>query len=230
MDYRSVFARPPLFFSAAADAIELAVKESRFDHFFHYIDDFVLLGLPGSIKCERGLLCLQQVCENLGFFLVLSSLIRRSWCFGYLPKNLKGPSLSSLSGTRDAWAACWGMESLVCIMQHASTCCHRRRSSRQSQAKQRKPGGARIVGLVQLALEQGVYPETSPGEVYGCAPLVGCVRLMGMWRRLAGPVVSSCVGSPSHCIRQHRTEGMFPILVAGAVWGRSFLSCRKSLR
>ena len=68
VDYRSVFARPPLFFSAAADAIELAVKESRFDHFFHYIDDFVLLGLPGSVKCERGLLCLQQVCENLGFF------------------------------------------------------------------------------------------------------------------------------------------------------------------
>ena len=196
MDYRSVFARPPLFFSAAADAIELAVKESRFDHFFHYIDDFVLLGLPGSVKCERGLLCLQQVCENLGFFFVLSSLIRRSWCFGYLPKNLKGPSLSSLSGKRDARAACWGMESLVCIMQHASTCCHRRRSSRQSQAKQRKPGGARIVGLVQLRGSvrercADVHLWSDASGSWGCGAL-----WQGLWFQVAWdllPIASASI-------------------------------------
>ena len=34
----------------------------------------------------------------------------------------------------------------------------------QSQAKHRMPGGPRMVSLVQLAFEQGVYVETSPGE------------------------------------------------------------------
>jgi hypothetical protein len=67
----------PLLFSAAADALEWVVKESRFDHVFHYI-----------------------ALQGWG-----SSLIRRPWCFGYWPKNFKGSSLSSPSGTRDARAA-----------------------------------------------------------------------------------------------------------------------------
>ena len=59
----------PLLFLAAAEALEWAVRESGFDHVFHYIDDFVLVGPPGSEECERGLRCLQQVCSNTGVIL-----------------------------------------------------------------------------------------------------------------------------------------------------------------
>lgn len=36
---------------------------------FHYINDFVLVGLPGSAECERSLQYLQQVCRNVGVML-----------------------------------------------------------------------------------------------------------------------------------------------------------------
>ena len=59
----------PLLFSAAADTLEWVVKQSGCYHIFHYIDDFILLGPPGSAECERGLRCLQQACANLGVLL-----------------------------------------------------------------------------------------------------------------------------------------------------------------
>ena len=59
----------PLLFSSATEALEWAVRESGFDHVFHYIDDFVWVGPPGSEDCERGLRCLQEVCSNTGVIL-----------------------------------------------------------------------------------------------------------------------------------------------------------------
>ena len=59
----------PLIFSAVADALEWVVRQAGAQHIFHYIDDFILLGPQGSEECARGLRCLEQACENLGFVL-----------------------------------------------------------------------------------------------------------------------------------------------------------------
>ena len=77
----------------------------------------------------------------------------------------------------------------------------------------------RMVGLVQSALERGVYPETSPGEMSGHAPLAGCVGLMGMWSHLWFQVVWDLLTIASTSITP---KEIFPILVAGAIWGRQW--------
>ena len=59
----------PLIFSAIADALEWVVRQVGAQYIFHYINDFILLGPPGSEECMRGLRCLEQACENPGFVL-----------------------------------------------------------------------------------------------------------------------------------------------------------------
>ena len=211
------------------------MKESRFEQVFHYIDDFVVLGPPVSAECERGLLCLQQMCENLGVLLAeykTDGPATRLTFLGIefdsqaIVLRLPAKKLQSLQSLlAECHTRCSGrrgeLESLVGILQHTSkvvrhgrcflrhftTCWYRHRNSRNISKSVSQTVNARplMVGLVQSALKWRVYPETSPGELHGHPPLVGWVGLMGMWRRLAEPVVSSGVGSPSHCFC---TEGI----------------------
>ena len=59
----------PLIFSAVADALEWVVSQAGVENIFHYIDDYIIVGPPGSPQCETGLLALQQVTHNLGIVL-----------------------------------------------------------------------------------------------------------------------------------------------------------------
>ena len=117
----------PLLFSAAADTLEWVVKQSGCDHILQYIDDFVLLGPPGSAECERGLRCLQQACANLGVLLeedktegpatlltVLGIEFDTQAMVLRLPQSLLAEWHTRGSGRRGE------LESLAGILQHAS--------------------------------------------------------------------------------------------------------------
>ena len=56
----------PKVFNAVADALEWCVAQQRVRHIYHYLDDFVVLGSPGSSECAAYLHTLQRVCLELG--------------------------------------------------------------------------------------------------------------------------------------------------------------------
>ena len=61
----------PKIFTALADAAEWMVRQEGVDFIIHYLDDFLLMGSPGSEECARAL----WMCSN-----GLASLLQRtSW-------------------------------------------------------------------------------------------------------------------------------------------------------
>ena len=56
----------PLIFSAVGDAIEWITKARGVAYAVHYIDDFIVVGDPGTDECHRALRTLLRTCEDLG--------------------------------------------------------------------------------------------------------------------------------------------------------------------
>ena len=57
---------PPKIFSATSDALEWCIARKGVNHIYHYIDDFIVLGHPGSDSCARSLHTLESECAALG--------------------------------------------------------------------------------------------------------------------------------------------------------------------
>ncbi len=53
----------PKIFNALANALEWIVFQAWVQHIFHYLDDFAVIGSPGSGECQHAL---ARICENLG--------------------------------------------------------------------------------------------------------------------------------------------------------------------
>jgi hypothetical protein len=230
----------PLLFSAAADALEWVVKQSGCDHIFHYIDDFVLLGPPGSAECERGLRCLQQTCANLGVLLAedktegpatLLTVLGIEFDTQAMVLRLPSDKLQRLQSLLAEWHTRGSgrrgeLESLVGILQHASKvvrhgrCFLRRLYDLLAQTQKfKKHFRVRLNSECQADLEWWV----AFSQHWNGASILRPVRescpdahlwsdASGSWGcgRLAGPLAPSGVGSPSHHFCQHCTEGVLP--------------------
>ena len=57
----------PMIFSALANGIEFMIRQAGVDRVGHYLDDFVLVGPPGSRDCSRFLQVALGVCRDSGF-------------------------------------------------------------------------------------------------------------------------------------------------------------------
>jgi len=55
----------PKIFNAVADGLEWCVAKEGVESIFHYLDDFAVLGPPGSAACLNQLLILKRVCAEL---------------------------------------------------------------------------------------------------------------------------------------------------------------------
>ena len=58
-------------FNAVSDALEWCIAKAGVKVLYHCLDDFVVLGAPGSEEYAEHLQILQMICNNLGFPLVL---------------------------------------------------------------------------------------------------------------------------------------------------------------
>ena len=56
----------PLIFTAIADALQFMMEARGADPVFHYLDDFVTLGEPGSRRCSSNFHIMQQTCHEAG--------------------------------------------------------------------------------------------------------------------------------------------------------------------
>ena len=65
----------PLIFTAVADAMQWIMERRGVAHLFHYIDDFITLGTPGSAECSRNSILMHETCKEVGLPAELRRLI-----------------------------------------------------------------------------------------------------------------------------------------------------------
>ena len=56
----------PVLFNAYADALEWIIRTAGVTHILHYLDDFLVLGAPGSGRCKAALDSMIATCRSLG--------------------------------------------------------------------------------------------------------------------------------------------------------------------
>ena len=64
----------PKVFNALADALEWFVRKNGVEELCHYLDNFLVLGKPGSEECAQNLSALVKWAEWLGFPLALEKI------------------------------------------------------------------------------------------------------------------------------------------------------------
>ena len=84
----------PKVFNTLADALEWIVHHEGVEWIFHYLDDFVVIGLPGTLQCQRALDTLIRVCKQLA--VPLDTLIRvcKQLAVPLAPEKQDGPTTS----------------------------------------------------------------------------------------------------------------------------------------
>ena len=56
----------PIIFTAFADALQWLIQKQGVESIFHYLDDFITVGKPGSSECEINMKIMQQMCRGTG--------------------------------------------------------------------------------------------------------------------------------------------------------------------
>ena len=83
----------PKIFTAVADAVEWIVREEGVDFVVHYVDDFLVMGAPGSDECAAALRKLLDVFHRLGLPVALNKLERPSSKLVFLGLELNSRAL-----------------------------------------------------------------------------------------------------------------------------------------
>ena len=125
----------PKLFTAVADALEWCIHKRGVESIFHYLDNFIVMGPPGSDDCKRSLDLLVSECQTLGVPLAMDKMegpssiltilgIEIDTIAGVL--RLPADKLQRLLSTVEAWLhrkSCTRkeLESLIGTLQHACT-------------------------------------------------------------------------------------------------------------
>ena len=64
----------PKLFNAVADAVEWILQQAGVVDIIHYLDDFLLVGAPGSPECAESLAKLLELFKELGLPVALDKL------------------------------------------------------------------------------------------------------------------------------------------------------------
>lgn len=56
----------PLISLALVNALIWGMQQSGVQCVFHYLDDFITVGAPKSGECERSMIMMHKVCQELG--------------------------------------------------------------------------------------------------------------------------------------------------------------------
>ena len=83
----------PKKFNAVADAVEWIVKQQGVDYVLHYLDDFLVIGQPGSKECPRALATLLGVFDQLGLPVAPEKLEGPTPCITFLGFQLDSATM-----------------------------------------------------------------------------------------------------------------------------------------
>ena len=192
-------ASAPAIFSAVAEALEWILRRRGVRGVLHYLDDFLLMGAPGSHECSHVLATTFSTCEELGVPLALdkvegpaASLTFLGICLCSSPLSVSLPSekITALRGLlqellsskciRDVQT----LESLVGYLVHATKVC--------PLAKPFWAGFSRCLGGPGQASPDGLtlLPELIWLGGIPSSPTAGCLHtpVLGAWATQRSPV------------------------------------------
>ena len=123
----------PKIFNSVADALEWIVRSNGVEEICHYLDDFLVVGAPGSPQCGESLAALLGCLEFLGFPVAVEKVEGPSSRLTFLGIEidadaivlwLPGEKLSALKDLIASWKGrCWciksELQSLAGKLQHA---------------------------------------------------------------------------------------------------------------
>lgn len=123
----------PKIFTAIADVLEWAVRQRGVQTVLHYLDDFLIVGKPGSEQCAVDLRCLLEIFAGLQVPVATEKLERPGTCLVFLGieldttqmcMRLPQDKLEELRTMLTAWQGkkfclIWELRSLVGKLQHA---------------------------------------------------------------------------------------------------------------
>ena len=209
-------ASAPAIFSAVAEALEWILRRRGVRGVPHYLDDFLLMGAPGSHECSHVLATTFSTCEELGVPLALDKVkgpaasltfLGIRLCSTPLSVSLPGEKITALRGllqellsskcVRDVQT----LESLVGYLVHATKVCPLAKPFSRCLGG---PGQASPNGLTLLPepIWLGGIPSSSTGRVSPhtsswCLgnPTVTCSRM----RQGHGAAVLGCCLFGSKC-------------------------------
>ena len=74
----------PLIFTVIADALEWIVKLQGVKYLFHYLDNFITCGLPGTTECATNMQKLMDCCSELGIPIATEKTKGPATCITFL--------------------------------------------------------------------------------------------------------------------------------------------------
>ena len=74
----------PKIFNAVADALQWIIRARGVDFILHYLDDFVVVGEPGSLQCHQAFSTVKEVCAELGVPLAADKSMGPTMCLTFL--------------------------------------------------------------------------------------------------------------------------------------------------
>ena len=131
-------ASAPALISAVAEALEWVLRRRGVRGVLHYLDDFLLLGAPGSLECSHALATTFATCEELGVSLAMDKVEGPSVSLTFLGIHLSSSPLSvslswekirALQGLLQEFLSTrcvrdtWSLESLVGYLVYATKVC-----------------------------------------------------------------------------------------------------------
>ena len=123
----------PKIFNAVADALNWHLHNSGIPHILHYLDDFIVIGPPGSLHCQDAMETLDRVCITLGVPIADHKRDSPTTCLTFLgievdsvanELRLPADKLTRLQALLHTWGnrkACSRkeLESLIGLLNHA---------------------------------------------------------------------------------------------------------------
>ena len=83
----------PKNFNSVADALQWVVRRQGARWLFHYLDDFLCLGSPGTEECSLALATLLGTCEELHFPLATEKQMGPASCIEFLGIELDSATM-----------------------------------------------------------------------------------------------------------------------------------------
>ena len=128
----------PKIFTSVADALEWCLRLEGLQQVYHYLDDFMIVARPYSLRCREDLQKLQQVFDRLGVPIAEEKVEGPSVCLTFLGieldtrrmiRRLSSHKLTELESLIREWLpkkACKvkELQSLVGKLQHACKVVH----------------------------------------------------------------------------------------------------------
>jgi hypothetical protein len=74
----------PKIFTVVADALERIFRDHGMQNVWHYLDDFVTVGPPGSSECQANISTMVELCKRLGVPRADERLVDACMCLTFL--------------------------------------------------------------------------------------------------------------------------------------------------